>query len=132
MKIIKRRRTIHANKTYVWRGGTAQILVMQAGYRQSGIGGRRYYGYDSTYGTLNPKYIEYQGKQYEIDAFYTTPFNVSLLMFKNIELPATTIVIEVNGKKYTMVKNADTGSFKIETSIFTDTGTYTIKILSIE
>ena len=114
-------------------GGTAQVLVMQAGQRFM-TSGRYYYGYTTSspaYGSLAPKYIEYQGTQYEITAFYTTPFGVSLLVFKTI-LPASTIVIEVNGKKYTMVKNTDTGSFKTETSIFTNTGTYTIKILSIE
>lgn len=114
-------------------GGTAQVLIMQAG-QQFVTSGRYYYGYKTSspaYGSLTPKYIEYQGTQYEITAFYTTPFGVSLLIFKTI-LPASTIVIEVNGKKYTMVKNADTGSFKTEANIFTNTGTYTIKILSIE
>lgn len=98
------------------------------------MSGRYYYGYKTSspaYGSLTPKYIEYQGKQYEIAAFYTTPFGISLLIFK-IVLPATTIVIEVNGKKYTLLKNEDTGSFKIETSIFTNTGTYIIKILSMQ
>lgn len=114
-------------------GGTAQVLVMQAG-QQFMTSGRYYYGYTTSspaYGSLAPKYIEYQGTQYEITAFYTTPFGVSLLIFKTI-LPASTIVIEVNGKKYTMVKNADTGSFTTETSIFTNTGTYIIKILSMQ
>ena len=114
-------------------GGTAQVLEMQAG-QQFVMSGRYYYGYTTSspaYGSLAPKYIEYQGTQYEITAFYTTPFGVSLLIFKTI-LPASTIVIEVNGKKYTMVKNADTGSFKTKTSIFTNTGTYIIKILSMQ
>ena len=109
------------------------MLVMQAGQRFM-TSGRYYYGYTTSspaYGSLAPKYIEYQGTQYEITAFYTTPFGVSLLIFKTI-LPASTIVIEVNGKKYTMVKNADMGSFKTETSIFTNTGTYIIKILSMQ
>ncbi len=96
--------------------------------------GRYYYGYKTSspaYGSLTPKYIEYQGKQYEIAAFYTTPFGVSLLIFKIVP-PATTIVIEVNGKKYTILKNEDTGSFTTKANIFTNTGTYIIKILSIE
>ena len=109
------------------------MLEMQAGQRFM-TSGRYYYGYTTSspaYGSLAPKYIEYQGTQYEIAAFYTTPFGVSLLIFKIVP-PATTIVIEVDGKKYTMVKNEDTGSFKSEANIFTNTGTYIIKILSIE
>lgn len=117
-------------------GGTAQVLIIQAG-QQFITSGRSYYGYNETsspaYGSLTPKYIEYQGTQYEIAAFYTTPYGISLLIFQNnVILPATTIVIEVNGKKYTMVKNEDTGSFRIRDNIFTDTSTYIIKILSIE
>lgn len=107
---------------------------MQAG-QQFVTSGRYYYGYKGTsspaYGSLTPKYIEYQGTQYEIATFYTTPFGVSLLTFQIVP-PFATIVIEVNGKKYTMVKNEDTGSFKISANIFTDTSTYIIKILSIE
>lgn len=116
-------------------GGTAQVLIMQAG-QQFVTSGRYYYGYKTSspaYGSLTPKYIEYQGKQYEIGDFYTTPYGISVLTFQNnIAPPATTIVIEVNGKKYTMVKNEDTSSFKSKANIFTNTGTYTIKILSIE
>ena len=108
---------------------------MQAG-RRFVTSGLYYYGYTTSrpaYGSLTPKCIEYQGTQYEISAFYTTPYGISLLAFRNnIAPPVTTIVIEVNGKKYTMVKNEDTGSFKTEANIFTNTGTYTIKILSIE
>lgn len=108
---------------------------MKAG-QQLVTSGHYYYGYKTSrpaYGSLTPKYIEYQGKQYEIGDFYTTPYGISLLIFQNnIAPPATTIVIEVNGKKYTMVKDADTGRFKSKANIFTNTGTYTIKILSIE
>jgi hypothetical protein len=116
-------------------GGTAQVLIMQAG-QQFITSGRYYYGYTTfspAYGSLTPKCIEYQGTQYEISAFYTTAYGISLLVFRNsIAPPVTTIVIEVNGKKYTMVKNEDTSNFKTEVNIFTNTGTYTIKILSIE
>lgn len=107
---------------------------MQAG-QQFVTSGRYYYGYNGSsnnaYGDVAPKFIEWQGKQYKIEVFYTTPYGISLLGLTP-ETPFTTIVFEVNGKKYTMAKNADTGSFKFSGNIFTDTSTYIIKILSIQ
>ena len=108
---------------------------MQAG-QQFVTSGRYYYGYKTSspaYGSLTPKYIEYQGKQYEIGNFYTTPYGISLLTFQNnIAPPATTIVIEVNGVKYTLTKGQDTETFSIKDTLFKNTGTHKIKILSIE
>lgn len=113
----------------------AQILIMEAG-RKLATTRRYYYGYKTSspaMGSLAPKYIKYRGKQYEISDFYTTPYGISLLVFQNNIVPsATTIVVEVDDKKYTMVRNEDTNNFRIATSIFTVSGTYTIKFLSIE
>lgn len=112
-------------------GDTAQVLIMQAGL-QLVTSGRYYYGYNSEYGSLTPSYIEYKGKRYVISAFYTTPYNVTLLTFTN-NLPDTipTVTVEVNGVKYTLERMSATGNYRLVKSVFTSTGTYRIRILSI-
>ena len=112
-------------------GGTAQVLIMQAG-SQFVTSGIYYYGYASEYGSLTPSYIEYKGGRYVISAFYTNPYNVTLLTFTN-NLPDTipTVTVEVNGVKYTLERRSATERFRLETEVFTSTGTYRIRILSI-
>ena len=47
-------------------GGTAQVLIMQAGRNKST------YGYAaSAYGSLSPNFIYHQGVTYEINSFVT-------------------------------------------------------------
>lgn len=112
-------------------GGTAQVLIMQAG-SQFVTSGRYYYGYTSEYGSLTPSYIEYKGERYVISAFCTTPYNVTLLTFTN-NLPDTipTVTVEVNGVKYTLERMSATGNYRLVKGVFTSTSTYRIRILSI-
>ena len=112
-------------------GGTEQVLIMQAG-SQFVTSGTYYYGYHPNYGSLTPSYIEYKGERYVIYAFYTTPYNATLLTFTN-DLPDTisTVTVEVNGVKYTLERRSATERFRLETEVFTSTGTYRIRILSI-
>lgn len=128
LKIIKQRRNIHVNKTYVWWGGTAQVLIMQAGYNRA----NRAYGYNtSLYGSLSPDYIEYQGTYYRITALHSA--NDTFMTFADGKMPPVkTIVIEVKGRKYTMTKDSKFKMFEIQTAIFTNKDTYTIKILSMQ
>lgn len=107
------------------------MLVMQAG-SQFVTSGRYYYGYASDYGSLTPSYIEYKGERYVISAFYTIPYNVTLLTFTN-NLPDTipTVTVEVNGVKYTLKRMSATGNYRLVKGVFTSTGTYRIRILSI-
>lgn len=107
------------------------MLIMQAG-SQFVTSGRYYYGYASEYGSLTPSYIEYKGERYVISAFYTTPYNVTLLTFTN-NLPDTisTVTVEVNGVKYTLERTSGKSNYYLKKAVFTSTGTYRIRILSI-
>lgn len=112
-------------------GGTAQVLVMQAGVSSNAF----IYGYaNSKYGTLSPNYIYYRGEKYEIDSFYSmlSYYNVSYLYFKENKAPSVAkIVIKVDDSVYTLEKY-DNDGYRIATTIFTARRTYKIKILSIE
>lgn len=112
-------------------GGTAQVLIMQAG---SDGESRPVYGYASSMGKISPDYIMYQGEKYVISSFYTSSgFHRSYLSFKHSKIPnGDKMVIEVNGTVYTLVKRASTNEYRIGASLFTSVGTYIIKILSIE
>ena len=125
------RRYIYVNKTYVWWGGTAQVLIMQAG-SQFVTSGIYYYGYNSKYGSLTPSYIEYKGERYVISEFSTDNYNITILSFTN-NLPDTipTVTVEVNGVKYTLERMSATGNYRLVKGVFTSTGTYRIRILSI-
>lgn len=111
-------------------GGTAQVLVMQAG---SNGAPKPSYGYGA-YGKISPDYIVHQGEKYVIQNFYTaTRFGASYLYFKDDKMPnGEKIIIEVNGTIYTLVKRAGYNGYYIAASLFTSVGTYIIKILSIE
>lgn len=112
-------------------GGTAQVLIMQAGYnRPNGA-----YGYSTasySYGSLSPDYIEYQGKYYCIATLHSANYQTFMSFADNKIPPVSTIVIEVKGRKYTMTKDNKFKLFENATEIFTSTGTYTIKILSMQ
>ena len=112
-------------------GGTAQVLIMQAGYNRR----NHAYGYSTynyVYGSLSPNYIEYQGTYYHITILHSLG-KYTLMIFKDDKMPpVNTIVIEVNGIKYTMTKSSKDERFEVQTSIFTNKGTYTIKILSMQ
>lgn len=113
------------------------MLVMQAGTIGTSSPS---YGYEHSanyiYGELTPNYIMYQGEKYEILSFYTyIQFSKIYLSFKNNKMPnAGKMIIEINGTVYTFIRNEGITNkrFRIETSIFTSTSTYIIKILSIE
>lgn len=111
-------------------GGGTQVIVMQAGYNRANGA----YGYNnniSSYGSLSPDYIEYQGTYYRITALHSA--NGTFMAFADNKMPPVeTIVIEVKGRKYTMTKDSKIKLFEIQTAIFTNTGTYTIKILSMQ
>lgn len=114
----------------MFSGGSAQVLVMQAG-----TNGASYpsYGYDG-YGSISPDYILHQGEKYVINIFYTTTiFGKSYLYFKNNKIPnGEKMIIEVNGIIYTLNKEAQYNRYRIDANLFTSVGTYIIKILSIE
>ena len=70
-------------------GGTAQVLIMQAGTIGTSSAS---YGYDRSanyiYGELTPNYIMYQGEKYEILSFYTyIKFSKTYLSFNNDKMP---------------------------------------------
>ncbi len=95
-----------------------------------------YYGYNSStsngYGSLSPNYFYHQGTKYEIKSFYST-YGITHLYFKDNNMPnGEKIIIEVNGTAYTLEINADYMRYYINKMLFTATGTYVIKILSIE
>lgn len=108
---------------------------MQAGEPRSLV---PYYGYNSStsngYGSISPNYIYHQGTKYEIDSFYSSSFyKASHLYFKDNNMPnGEKMIIEVNGTAYTLEKQTDYMRYRIATTLFTATGTYAIKILSIE
>lgn len=115
-------------------GNGIPILIMEAG-QQFIASGTYYRGYKSKgspqYGTLTPSYIMYKGTKYTITYFYSSPYNVTLLVF-NTPLPASSIVVEVNGVKYTLTKGQDTETFSIKDTLFKNTGTHKLRFLSIE
>lgn len=109
-------------------GGGTQVLVMQAAKIK-----RYYYGYrESAYGSLTPSYIEYKGERYVIREFSTDNYNITTLMFTN-NLPdnISTVTVEVNGVKCTLERMAGKSSYTLHKAVFTSTGTYRIRILSI-
>lgn len=99
-----------------------------------GVSGCGYNAYGSKpYGSLTPNYIYYQGEKYVINKLYTNFAGSTYIFFQNdIEPPVTNIIIEVNGRKYPMAKYAGYTGFENTNNIFTSTGKYIIKILSIE
>lgn len=102
---------------------------MQAGYNRANGA----YGYNNTslYGSLSPDYIEYQGTYYRITVLHSA--KGTFMAFADDKMPPVeTIVIEVKGRKYTMTKNSKFKMFEIQTAIFTNKDTYTIKILSMQ
>lgn len=115
-------------------GGTAQVLVMQAGHKGDDYGYNRFSNY--IYGELTPNYIMYQGEKYEILSVYTyTRFGKTYFSFNNNKMPkGQKMIIEINGTVYTFIRDEGITNkrFIIETSIFTSTSTYIIKILSIK
>ena len=112
-------------------GDFPQLLIMEAGVTHS-ISGYSY-GYSSSYGSLTPSYITYKGSKYGIMLFRTGAKGTSVLQVSSI-LPsnATTITIEVEGVRYSLSATAGTTDYELRERIFTRTGTYKIKILSIE
>ena len=113
------------------RGDFPQLLIMEAGSAHSLSGYS--YGYSSSYGSLTPSYITYKGTKYGISLFHTGSKGKSVLQVKS-SLPsnATTITIEVEGVRYSLSATEDTNVYNLSKRIFTRTGTYKIKILSIE
>lgn len=112
-------------------GGTAQVLIMQAGYNRAN-GAYGYNNNTSLYGSLSPDYIEYQGTYYRITVLHSAN-NGTFMAFADDKMPpVNTIVIEVKGRKYTMTKDSKFKMFEIQTAIFTNKDTYTIKILSMQ
>lgn len=112
-------------------GGTAQVLIMQAGSSHSTSGYS--YGYSSSsYGSLTPSYITYKGTKYDIILLRTGSKGKSVLQFKS-RLPSnvTTITIEVEGVRYRLSADGNTNYYVLDHRIFTRTGTYKIKILSL-
>lgn len=112
-------------------GGTAQVLIMQAGRNKST------YGYAaSAYGSLSPNFIYHQGVTYEINSFVTKVeggyiIGRTSLSFKDNKLPkGDRIIIEVNGTVYTLTVHNNT--YYVDAKIFTSMDAYKIKILSIE
>ena len=107
------------------------MLIMQAGSEFVTFR-KYYYGYTSEYGSLTPSYIEYKGERYVISVFYTTYYDETHLIFTN-KLPDTipTVTVEVNGVKYTLERMSDAGNYGLAKRVFTSTGTYRIRILSI-
>lgn len=103
---------------------------MQAGYNRSN--GAYGYNVSPSYGSLSPNYIEYQGIYYHIDTLHSANNGTFMIFADNKMPPVSTIVIEVKGRKYTMTKDSKFKLFEIYTSIFTNTDTYTIKILSMQ
>lgn len=113
-------------------GDFPQLLIMEAGATHSTSGYS--YGYSSSsYGSLTPSYITYKGTKYGIMLFRTGSKGTSVLQVSSI-LPsnATTITIEVEGVRYSLSATAGTTTYNLRKRIFTRTGTYKIKILSIE
>lgn len=104
---------------------------MQAGYnRPNGA-----YGYSTasySYGSLSPDYIEYQGEYYCIATLHSANYQTFMSFADGKMPPVKTIVIEVKGRKYTMTKDSKFKMFEIQTAIFTNKDTYTIKILSMQ
>ena len=104
------------------------MLVMQAAKIK-----RFYYGYrESVYGSLTPSYIEYKGERYVIKEFSTDNYKITYLIFTN-NLPdnISTITVEVNGVKCTLERRSGERNYSLHKEVFTSTGTYRIRILSI-
>ena len=109
-------------------GGGTQVLVMQAAQIK-----RQYYGYrESAYGSLTPSYIEYKGERYVIQELATSNYKITYLIFTN-NLPDTisTVTVEVNGVEYTLERPSGDTNYRLNKAVFTSTGTYRIRILSI-
>ena len=107
------------------------MLEMQAGYNRANGA----YGYNTEsyfYGSLSPDYIEYQGEYYRITVLHSA--KGTFMAFADDKMPpVSTIVIEVNGRKHTMTKDSKFKLFEdYYNAAFTHTGTYTIKILSMQ
>lgn len=112
-------------------GGTARVLIMQAGMHKST------YGYvASGYGSLSPNFILSSGVTYEIVSFVTKVeggyiIGRTSLSFKDNKIPkGDRIIIEVNGSVYTLTNHSNI--YYVDAKIFTSMDTYKIKILSIE
>ena len=113
-------------------GGTARVLIMQAGSYKS-----IYYGYAaSRYGSLSPNFIYHQGVTYEINSFVTKVEGAYIigrtsLSFKDNKIPkGDRIIIEVNGSVYTLTNHSNI--YYVDARIFTSMNVYKIKIVSIE
>lgn len=104
---------------------------MQAGYnRRNGAYGYSTHNY--SYGSLSPNYIEYQGTYYHITILHSFTKHTLMVFADDKMPPVNTIVIEVKGRKYTMTKDSESKVFEVQTGIFTNKDTYTIKILSMQ
>lgn len=111
-------------------GEGAYDMIMQAGYNRAS----RAYGYNSDttiYGSLTPNIIKYQGVSYTINVFHSV-YDTIMAFANNKMPPISTIVLNINGTRYTLTKDNKFKNFSTSATAFTSQKTYKIKIISMQ